>query len=133
MIFCQECGRPWGVQATGPEAIEGLRAAFMDQWVERWQDSADDPRWTPEPPMPDLPEPSEVKCFWITEASARWLSDYVGHEPEIGVPPCWNEYDQGSVPAWWVKGRLRPFTRWDCCNLPNDPADTAGFYEPIPA
>jgi len=133
VVYCQECGNPWGVMAVGEVADAALRDAFMEMWTERWQESSDDPRWTPELPDPNLPLPSEVECFWMTEADGAWLCDYIGHEPEVGDLPCWNEYHRGAVPVWWVRRRLRTFTRWDCCNLPNDPADSAGLYEPIPA
>lgn len=112
VIWCQECGGPWGVLGEGREA--DLIAAFDVWWGERcvdefWPEVRDVP-----PPHDDLPTPRVYRVFWVTEADVRWLTD-MGHDLEIAGSGCWNVYHRGCVPEWWVARRLRLMTGWDCC------------------
>lgn len=124
VIRCQECGMPWGAYGSGQ--ADALLDEFRNEWAERWRD---DLRWEKRPMPVDPPDPgelppiSEALAYHITDRDVAWMVDNGICEPEVADPPCWMEYWRGAVPEWWVRTRLRPWTRWDCCNLPTSPVD----------
>ena len=127
VIFCEECGKPWGARGHGQ--ADALVDAYHQWWADRWDD---DTRGTPHagdpvPPTGVIQPPENTHAVFVTEASARWL-DEIGID--VGVEAgCWYRHPDHDLPAWWAEPRLQPFTSWDCCSLPDDPWDAAGLYE----
>lgn len=120
VIYCQECGGPWGV--LGPDREADLIDAFDVWWAERCVKMTFPNVVTIPPPHDDLPAPATRQVFWMAEGDGRWLVN-IGHEPEVGDLPCWNVYHRGCAPEWWLDGRTRPATTWDCCSglpIPED-------------
>lgn len=119
VLRCQECGCPWGaILRRGVEPSDEMRqlaqSQMAGQLVNLWRCwEGEDDLGVDESRLPRV-APTEV--VYITEALARFASEYLNADAVLGA--CWQEVDSVDVPRWTLKGRKRRTAyRWNCCTL----------------
>lgn len=122
VIFCMECGRPWGVilgrgELPTEETQRLAQGALEKALVELFKE------WGGEVRVDNLEvdvkaEPEEV--VFVTEALASFASEHCGSEM-IGEVPAWYVIDDIDIPDWLLKQRSRRWAyKWDCCGIDPD-------------